>query len=279
MSLQRGLFFVQLCGFEESVKSMHNCCKLPWQLSVGKTMLKLLLRIGIFLALINLSISLDKEEKGQKWKKKTLIQKGFNLVERVLKRKQAIKFDDQGRITEIDTEKVREVKNLFVELTGLPFGAEVVQPCLHAAQFGMRTGTLAKKIVQKRIVLAENGAKKFHPNDELCLTCLMDSILEDIDMEWNQIIPLLHLDLEQTLSPSLDMDEMECLVLVKEVEHESGDQFYKYDLYTQMMTGHDMKGEKKINTNDEMNKQSHASKMESLVTLVMVCFAMLEYAQ
>ena len=208
--------------------------------------------------MINLSISfsLDKEDKGQKWSKKTLFQKGFNLVERVLERKQAIKFDDQGRMTEIDSEKVREVKNLFVELTGLPFGAEVVQPCLHAAQFGMRTGTLAKKIVQKRIVLAE-----------------------DIDMEWNQIIPLLHLDLEQTLSPSLDMDEMECLVLVKEVEHESGDQFYKYDLYTQMMTGHDMKGEKKINTNDEMNKQSHASKMESLVTLVMVCFALLEYVQ
>ena len=255
---------------------------MPWQLSVGKTMLKLLLRIGIFLALINLSISLDKEEKGQKWSKKTLFQKGFNLVERVLKRKQAIKFDDQGRITEIDTEKVREVKNLFVELTGLPFGAEVVQPCLHAAQFGMRTGTLAKKIVQKRIVLAENGAKKFHPNDELCLTCLMDSILEDIDMEWNQIIPLLHLDLEQTLSPSLDMDEMECLVLVKEVEHESGDQFYKYDLYTQMMTGHDMKGEK-IKTIDKKKyihkNQSNAGKMESLVTLVMVCFAMLEYAQ
>ena len=245
-------------------------------------MLKLLLPIGIFLALINLSISfsLDKEDKGQKWSKKTLFQKGFNLVERVLERKQAIKFDDQGRMTEIDSEKVREVKNLFVELTGLPFGAEVVQPCLHAAQFGMRTGILAKKIENERIVLAEENAKKFQPNDdELCLTCLMDSILEDIDMEWNQIIPLLHLDLEQTLSPSLDMDEMECLVLVKEVEHESGDQFYKYDLYTQMMTGHDMKGEKKINTNDEMNKQSHASKMESLVTLVMVCFALLEYVQ
>ena len=226
-------------------------------------MLKLLLRIGIFLALINLSMSLDKEEKGQKWSKKTLFQKGFHLVERVLKRKQAIKFDDQGRITEIDTEKVREVKNLFVELTGLPFGAEVVQPCLHAAQFGMRTGTLAKKIEQKRIVLAE-----------------------DIDMEWNQIIPLLHLDLEQTLSPSLDMDEMECLVLVKEVEHESGDQFYKYDLYTQMMTGHDMKGKKKIKTNNEKDqlprKVTHnaASKMEIWVALVvLVCFAMLEYVK
>ena len=71
-----------------------------------------------------------------------------------------------SRITEIDGDKVREVKNLFVELTGLPFGSEVGQPCLHAAKFGMRAGTLAEEIKQK----GHEG-------------------LNEMDMEWNQMIP------------------------------------------------------------------------------------------
>ena len=220
-------------------------------------MLKFLLSMGFFLALINFSISLEKNEKGKRWKT------GMDLVERVLKKRQAIKFNEEGRITEIDGDKVREVKNLFVELTGLPFGSEVGQPCLHAAKFGMRAGTLAEEIKQK----GHEG-------------------LKEMDMEWNQMIPLLHLHLEQIPSASLDMDEMECLAFVNEVEHESGDQFYKYDLYTQMMTGHDMKGKKKIKTNNEKDKlprkvtHNAASKMEIWVALVvLVCFAMLEYVK
>ena len=77
---------------------------------------------------------------------------------------------------------------------------------------------------------------------------------------------------------------MSCIV--NEVEHESGDQFYKYDLYTQMMTGHDMKGKKKIKTNNEKDQlpkkliHNAASKMEIWVALVvLVCFAMLEYVK
>ena len=236
-------------------------------------MLKHLLRgflLLFFLLIMKIKVGMAQEERGE------LVKKGFNLVERVLKQKKAIRLDENEKITHVNTEKVRKVKNLFVGLTGLPFGPEVDQPCIHATTFGMRTGKLAIKMEEKKAEKGSAGNQKLPlQNDELCMTCLMDLISEEVKVELEQALTLLQLDLEQT-SSTLDMNETECLTLVHQMELEDGDKFFKYDLYAQMMTGYDLKGTLKTK---QLEQQSHGSKMSAFGALVMFCFILLEYLQ
>ena len=226
-----------------------------------------------FLLIMQIKVGMAQDERV------VLVKKGFNLVERVLKQKKAIRLDENEKITHVNTEKVRKVKNLFVGLTGLPFGPEVDQPCLHAVTFGMRTGKLAMKMEErKQLGLTEETAgnqKLPSQNDELCMRCLMDLISEEVKVELEQALTLLQLDLEQT-SSTLDMNETECLTLVHQMELEDGDKFFKYDLYAQMMTGYDLKGTLKTK---QLEQQSHGSKMSAFGAFGILCFILLEYLQ
>ena len=81
---------------------------------------------------------------------KRKIKAGLDLVGKALKQKGAIKVNDKGKIIKIDGPTVREVKNRFIKFTEMVFGQDVEKPCMHAAEFGMRTGVIANKIRSKK---------------------------------------------------------------------------------------------------------------------------------